>query len=213
VLNGSSAVLIGSGLYFIKRGREAGAQAHDAGRLRHIKLCSWFPTSTITWSCAPGSPTSGEKALREAALLHAPGLAHASWPRWSCHFILVTLARALKGSVRAPQEDRAVHLRHLDVRLGHRRGDLRDAVQDLHPLSGREFSCQQENATGVCRSHKDVSGDLSRSSYCGRATKPRLMGGVPKKPTRTPLSLIPFTMVVPTPSGSSIDVNWPLLIV
>ena len=42
VLNGSSAVLIGSGLYFIKRGRERSAQAYDAGRLRHLDVVPDF---------------------------------------------------------------------------------------------------------------------------------------------------------------------------
>ena len=52
-------------------------------------------------------------------------------------FILITLYRALKGRFAAAQGHRSLHLRHLDVRLGDRRGDLPDAVQGVC-----EISCQ-----------------------------------------------------------------------
>src|SRR5260370_37056486 len=69
-----------------------------------------------------------------------------------------------------------------------------------------------ENAHEDSQNPTPVSSHVLRDYLSlGVATNPELIGAVPKKPTRTPLSLMPLTIVVPTPSGSSID--WNILVV
>ena len=80
-----------------------------------------------------------------------------------------------------------------------------DALFRTGLLSRRKFkyvkqkwdSAGSQNPTPACS--QVLKGYLSP----GVATNPELIGAVPKKPTRTPLSLMPLTIVVPTPFGSS----------
>ena len=94
VLNGSSAVLIGSGLYFIKRGRTAGAQARDARGVRHLDSVPDFYFTT-TW-CFTVDAFSGPGLSR--ALYFTILISHTILAAVVVPFILITLARALKGS-------------------------------------------------------------------------------------------------------------------
>ena len=80
-----------------------------------------------------------------------------------------------------------------------------DALFRTGLLSRRKFkyvkqkwdSAGSQNPTPACS--QVLKGYLSP----GVAMNPELIGAVPKKPTRTPLSLMPLTIVVPTPFGSS----------
>ncbi len=97
MLNGSSAVLIGTGLYFIKRGRR---EAH-----KRMMLAA-FVTSTlflISLSLLPPGAARRRDALSGTGHLAAPFtsrccISHTILAVVVVPFILVTLARALKGS-------------------------------------------------------------------------------------------------------------------
>jgi hypothetical protein len=86
---------------------------------------------------------------------------------------------------------------------------IRDRIPEIG-VSERDFfvpNYRRENARvwqvlKLSRSRRATS-----ALRCRTGDKPGVDGAVPKKPTSTPLSLIPFTIVVPTPSGSSIDWN------
>ncbi len=96
VLNGSSAVLIGSGLYFIKRGRE---QAHKRTMLAAFFTSSAFLVSYLYYHLVLRAGVThfrGEglsKPFYFTLLISHTILAAVVVP-----FILITLARALKGS-------------------------------------------------------------------------------------------------------------------
>src|SRR5258708_38284180 len=81
----------------------------------------------------------------------------------------------------------------------------RDFTQEVR---FRRFA--EPHAGVVTRAERITSYSWLGSRSWGMATNPELIGAVPKKPTRTPLSLMPLTIVVPTPSGSSID--WKVLV-
>jgi len=95
VLNGSSAVLIGSGLYFIKRGRE---EAHKRMMLAAFATSSLFLISYLYYHL-----------VLRAGVTHFRGqglsrpfyftllLSHTLLAVVVVPFILITLARALKG--------------------------------------------------------------------------------------------------------------------
>ena len=95
VLNGSSAVLIGSGLYFIKRGRE---QAHKRMMLAAFFTSSAFLVSYLYYHLVLRAGVThfrGEglsKSFYFTLLISHTILAAVVVP-----FILITLARALKG--------------------------------------------------------------------------------------------------------------------
>ncbi len=95
VLNGSSAVLIGTGLYFIKRGRE---QAHKRTMLAAFFASSAFLISYLYYHLilrAGVTHFRGEGLTRPfyfTLLISHTILAAVVVP-----FILITLARALKG--------------------------------------------------------------------------------------------------------------------
>ncbi len=95
VLNGSSAVLIGSGLYFIKRGRE---QAHKRMMLAAFLTSTLFLISYLYYHLvlrAGVTHFQGQGVSRPfyfALLISHTILAAVVVP-----FILITLARALKG--------------------------------------------------------------------------------------------------------------------
>jgi len=95
VLNGSSAVLIGSGLYFIKRGRE---QAHKRMMLAAFFTSSAFLVSYLYYHLVLRAGVThfrGEglsKSFYFTLLISHTILAAVVVP-----FILSTLARALKG--------------------------------------------------------------------------------------------------------------------
>ena len=95
VLNGSSAVLIGSGLYYIKRGRE---QAHKRMMLAAFATSSLFLISYLYYH-----------VVLRAGVTHFRGqglsrpfyftllISHTILAVVVVPFILITLARALKG--------------------------------------------------------------------------------------------------------------------
>ena len=95
VLNGSSAVLIGSGLYFIKRGRE---QAHKRMMLAAFATSSLFLISYLYYHFVLRAGVTHfqghgfSRALYFAILISHTILAVVVVP-----FVLVTLALALKG--------------------------------------------------------------------------------------------------------------------
>jgi uncharacterized membrane protein YozB (DUF420 family) len=94
VLNGSSAVLIGSGLYFIKRGRE---QAHKRMMLAALVTSTLFLISYLYYHLVLHGLTHfqghGVSRLFYFTLLTS----HTILAAVVVPFILVTLARALKG--------------------------------------------------------------------------------------------------------------------
>ena len=96
-LNGTSAVLIGTGYYFIKTGRRDGAQAHDAHGLRHLDA-----VPDLVPVLPPGA-ASGRHALSgrgplAAALLRHPAVAHISGGGGGAVHPGHALSRALKGN-------------------------------------------------------------------------------------------------------------------
>jgi len=96
VLNGSSAVLIGSGLYFIKRGRR---QAHKRMMLSAFITSSLFLVSYLYYHLvlrAGVTRFQGQGFSRP--LYFAILLSHTILAAVVVPFILVTLARALKGN-------------------------------------------------------------------------------------------------------------------
>jgi uncharacterized membrane protein YozB (DUF420 family) len=96
VLNGSSAILIGSGLYFIRRGRE---RAHKRMMLAAFATSSAFLVSYLYYHL-----------VLRAGVTHFRGqglskpfyftllISHTILAAVVVPFILITLARALKGS-------------------------------------------------------------------------------------------------------------------
>ncbi len=96
VLNGSSAVLIGSGLYFIKRGRE---QAHKRMMLAALVTSSLFLVSYLYYHLvlrAGVTRFQGQGLSRP--LYFVILISHTILAVVVVPFILITLARALKGS-------------------------------------------------------------------------------------------------------------------
>ncbi len=96
VLNGSSAVLIGSGLYFIKRGRE---QAHKRMMLAAFVTSSLFLVSYLYYHLvlrAGVTRFQGQGLSRP--LYFVILISHTILAVVVVPFILITLARALKGS-------------------------------------------------------------------------------------------------------------------
>jgi uncharacterized membrane protein YozB (DUF420 family) len=96
VLNGSSAVLIGSGLYFIKRGRE---EAHKRMMLAAFATSTLFLISYLYYHLVLRAGVThfrGEGAARP--LYFTLLISHTLLAVVVVPFILVTLARALKGS-------------------------------------------------------------------------------------------------------------------
>jgi len=95
VLNGSSAVLIGSGLYFIKRGRE---EAHKRMMLAAFATSTLFLISYLYYHLvlrAGVTRFQGQGVARP--LYFALLLSHTILAVIVVPFILITLARALKG--------------------------------------------------------------------------------------------------------------------
>src|SRR5208337_5166439 len=124
VLNGTSAVLIGTGLYFIRSGR---VEAHKRMMLSGFITSCLFLTSYLYYHLvlrAGVTHFQGQGVSRP--IYFTILISHTILAVVVVPFILITLARALKGSF---QRHKAIplHLRDLDVRVGHRRGDLPDA--------------------------------------------------------------------------------------
>ena len=95
VLNGSSAVLIGTGLYFIKRGRE---QAHKRMMLAAFVTSSLFLISYLYYHLvlrAGVTHFQGQGLSRP--LYFTILISHTILAAVVVPFILITLARALKG--------------------------------------------------------------------------------------------------------------------
>ena len=95
VLNGSSAVLIGSGLYFIKRGRE---QAHKRMMLAAFMTSSAFLVSYLYYHLvlrAGVTHFQGQGLSRP--LYFTILISHTILAAVVVPFIVITLARALKG--------------------------------------------------------------------------------------------------------------------
>ena len=95
VLNGSSAVLIGGGLYFIKRGRE---QAHKRMMLAAFTTSSVFLLSYLYFHLvlrAGVTRFQGEGVARP--IYFTILISHTILAAVVVPFILITLARALKG--------------------------------------------------------------------------------------------------------------------
>ena len=95
VLNGSSAVLIGSGLYFIKRGRE---EAHKRMMLAAFGTSTLFLISYLYYHLvlrAGVTRFQGQGVARP--LYFALLISHTILAVIVVPFILITLARALKG--------------------------------------------------------------------------------------------------------------------
>ena len=96
VLNGSSAVLIGSGLYFIKRRR---AQAHKRMMLAAFATSSLFLISYLYYHLvlrAGVTHFQGQGLSRPLYFIIL--ISHTILAAVVVPFILITLARALKGS-------------------------------------------------------------------------------------------------------------------
>jgi uncharacterized membrane protein YozB (DUF420 family) len=96
VLNGSSAVLIGSGLFFIRHGRE---QAHKRMMLAAFATSSLFLISYLYYHLvlrAGVTHFQGQGLSRP--LYFTILISHTILAAVVVPFILVTLARALKGS-------------------------------------------------------------------------------------------------------------------
>jgi len=94
VLNGSSAVLIGSGLYFIKRGRE---QAHKRMMLAAFVTSSLFLVSYLYYHLVLHGLTHFQGHGLSRALYFTILTSHTILAAVVVPFILITLARALKG--------------------------------------------------------------------------------------------------------------------
>jgi uncharacterized membrane protein YozB (DUF420 family) len=95
VLNGSSALLIGSGLYFIKRGRE---QAHKRMMLAAFVTSSLFLISYLYYHLVLGAGVTRFQGQGLARPVYFTLLAsHTILAVVVVPFVLITLARALKG--------------------------------------------------------------------------------------------------------------------
>jgi uncharacterized membrane protein YozB (DUF420 family) len=95
VLNGSSAVLIGSGLYFIKRGRE---QAHKRMMLAAFATSTLFLISYLYYHLVLRAGVTHFQGQGIARPLYFTLLiSHTILAAVVVPFILITLARALKG--------------------------------------------------------------------------------------------------------------------
>ncbi len=95
VLNGSSAVLIGSGLYFIKRGRE---QAHKRMMLAAFVTSTLFLISYLYYHLVLRAGVTHFQGKGIARPLYfALLISHTILAAVVVPFILITLARALKG--------------------------------------------------------------------------------------------------------------------
>jgi len=95
VLNGSSAVLIGSGLYFIKRGRE---QAHKRMMLAAFATSSAFLVSYLYYHLVLRAGVTRFQGQGFSRPLYFTILiSHTILAAVVVPFILITLARALKG--------------------------------------------------------------------------------------------------------------------
>ena len=95
VLNGASAVLIGTGLYFIKRGRQ---QAHKRMMLTAFATSTLFLISYLYYHLvlhAGVTRFQGQGLSRPAYFLIL--ITHTILAAVVVPFVLVTLARALKG--------------------------------------------------------------------------------------------------------------------
>jgi uncharacterized membrane protein YozB (DUF420 family) len=95
VLNGSSAVLIGSGLYFIKRGRE---EAHKRMMLAAFATSTLFLISYLYYHLVLRAGVTRFQGQGVARPLYFTLLiSHTILAVVVVPFILITLARALKG--------------------------------------------------------------------------------------------------------------------
>jgi uncharacterized membrane protein YozB (DUF420 family) len=95
VLNGSSAVLIGSGLYFIKRGRE---EAHKRMMLAAFATSTLFLISYLYYHLVLRAGVTHFQGQGIARPLYFTLLiSHTILAAVVVPFILITLARALKG--------------------------------------------------------------------------------------------------------------------
>ncbi|HUI83677.1 MAG TPA: DUF420 domain-containing protein [Candidatus Binatia bacterium] len=96
VLNGSSAVLIGTGLYFIRRGRQ---QAHKRMMLAALCTSSLFLLSYLYYHLVlRAGVTRFQGAGFSRPLYFTILVSHTILAAVVVPFILVTLVRALKGS-------------------------------------------------------------------------------------------------------------------
>jgi uncharacterized membrane protein YozB (DUF420 family) len=95
VLNGSSAVLIGSGLYFIKRGRE---EAHKRMMLAAFVTSTLFLISYLYYHLVLRAGVTRFQGQGVARPIYFTLLiSHTILAAVVVPFILITLARALKG--------------------------------------------------------------------------------------------------------------------
>jgi uncharacterized membrane protein YozB (DUF420 family) len=95
VLNGSSAVLIGSGLYFIKRGRE---EAHKRMMLAAFVTSTLFLISYLYYHLVLRAGVTHFRGAGVSRPLYFTLLiSHTILAAVVVPFILITLARALKG--------------------------------------------------------------------------------------------------------------------
>lgn len=96
VLNGSSAVLIGTGLYFIKRGRE---QAHKRMMLAAFVTSSLFLVSYLYFHLVLHTGVTHFQGQGLSRPFYFTLLiSHTLLAAIVVPFVLITLARALKGS-------------------------------------------------------------------------------------------------------------------
>jgi uncharacterized membrane protein YozB (DUF420 family) len=96
VLNGSSAVLIGSGLYFIKRGRE---QTHKRMMLAAFATSTLFLISYLYYHLILRAGVTRFQGHGLSRPLYFTLLtSHTILAAVVVPFVLITLARALKGS-------------------------------------------------------------------------------------------------------------------
>jgi uncharacterized membrane protein YozB (DUF420 family) len=94
VLNGSSAVLIGTGLYFIKRGRR---EAHKRAMLAAFATSTLFLICYLYYHLVLHGLTRFQGQGASRTFYFALLLSHTILAAVVVPFILITLARALKG--------------------------------------------------------------------------------------------------------------------
>ena len=129
VLNGSSAVLIGGGLYCIKKKR---IQAHKRLMLAAFTTSVLFLISYLYYHVVLRAGVTHFRGQGISRPLYFTLLtSHTILAVVVVPFVIITLVARSEGPLRSPSSDCALHVCYLDVRVGDRCGDLPDAVQDL----------------------------------------------------------------------------------
>ena len=132
-LNGTAAVLIGTGVYLIKTGRE---RAHKAVMVLAISTSTLFLISYLYYHAHIGSyhfrGHGWARPLYFTILTTHTILAAVIVP-----LVIITVTRAWRGQLRPPPCNRPLDVPALAVRLHHRRSRLFHALQDLRQLEQR----------------------------------------------------------------------------